>query len=322
MEQQTIIEDYNEDLKFENIRQLKPLNPNGKCLEEEKKKFIEIISFLDKINFDTNQQNGRPKFYFKDILKSLLIMSYNGMSYRRTESDLIELRDKRIINYIPKRSTLNKYMMLPKTKKIIEKLIEMSSLFFIEHEDTIILDSTWLSPRMYTGGYRKVYDKKSAPLQNLRKLHISCLQNSKIICCARTSKGTVHDNRLFNELVYSPIKNGFIINKLLADAGYTSKDNYAFCQSLNINKVFINFRSNSTTKRAKSKIWKTHLKMFKENPEEWHESYRFRVLVEGVFSTIKRKNLNYLRSKKEIAQDVELLLKCLVYNFTIICRYS
>jgi hypothetical protein len=48
----------------------------------------------------------------------------------------------------------------------------------------------------------------------------------------------------------------------------------------------------------------------------------FRALVEGVFSAIKRKHLNYLRSRNETAQDIELLLKCLVYNITVIGRYS
>jgi len=37
---------------------------------------------------------------------------------------------------------------------------------------------------------------------------------------------------------------------------------------------------------------------------------------------MKRKNLNYLRSRKEVAQDVEVLLKALVYNLTIIGKYS
>jgi len=34
------------------------------------------------------------------------------------------------------------------------------------------------------------------------------------------------------------------------------------------------------------------------------------------------KNLNYLRSRNTVAQDVELLLKVLVYNMTIIGKYS
>ena len=63
--------------------------------------------------------------------------------------------------------------------------------------------------------------------------------------------------------------------------------------------VFIDFKSNATLRRAKSDIWREKLRLYKEQKDIWNQSYRFRVLIEGVFSAIKRKNLNYLRSKKK-----------------------
>ncbi len=62
--------------------------------------------------------------------------------------------------------------------------------------------------------------------------------------------------------------------------------------------------------------------MYKNNPEKWHENIRYRVIVEGVFSAIKRKNTNYLRGRKENSQDCELLLKCLVYNLTLLRKFE
>ena len=183
-------------------------------------------------------------------------------------------------------------------------------------------DSTWFGERMYSGGYRKVYDKKNAPLTKVRKLHIACLKNSKIIACAIATKGTRHDSPVFEDLIKRIKLNGFQIKTLLADAGYSGKRNYALCKELGITDVFIDFKSNSTLRRAKSDIWREKLKLYKEQKEIWNQSYRFRVIVEGIFSAMKRKNLNYLRSKKEVAMDVEILLKCLVYNLTIIGKYS
>lgn len=321
MEIQNRLFDYDEDLKFENIKIL-DMKPNPKSLEKEKENFIKTMSnFIDQINFEENQCNGRPRFSVRDIIKSLLVMSYNGMSYRRTECDLKDLKEKGIINYVPSKSLLNKYMLLDETKKIMEKMIQTSSLFFVDYSHTLIVDSTWLSPRMYSGGYRRVYNKKDAPLQKLRKLHISCLKDSKIICCAKVTPGTIHDSTMFKELVHIPIKNGFNIDCILGDAGYSGKENYAFCEAINIKNIFIDFKSNNTLRRAKSIAWKRQLTMFKENPEIWHESYRFRVLVEQIFSSIKRKHTNYLRSRKDNSQDIELLLKCLVYNFCIIGKF-
>ncbi len=319
---QETLTSFDKNLRFENFRTLVKLKPNPKALEQEKRNFIDFMfSFIEGVDFEEDQCIGRPRFSIRDIIKSLLVMCYNGMSYRRTEPDLIDLKEKGIIKYVPSRSLLNKYMLLEETKKIMEKLIQMSSLFFIENEDTLIVDSTWLSPRMYSGGYKRVYDKKSTSLQKVRKLHVACLKNSRIICCAKATEGTLHDSRMFEELISTPIKNGFMIRKLLADAGYAGKENYALAQSLNIRSVFIDFRKNATSKHAKSQTYINQLKMFKEEPEQWHESYRFRVLIEGIFSAIKRKHTNYLRSRKDCSQDVELLLKCLVYNLIVSCKY-
>ena len=318
MESQNSLGEYFFDLKPQQ-HQVVTIAPPKKHLEFEKSNFIDIaFSFIDNVNFPNDQYEGRPRFNPKNLLKSLLIMAYNGMSYQRIESDLRELKEKGFISEIPKRSTMNKYMLEEETKKTIRKLIEMTSLPFVDSEDTLILDSTWFSPRMYTGGYRKVYDKRSGTLTKVRKVHISCLKNSRIICCAKATKGTDNDSPVLKELVSTPINNGFKIKTLLADAGYSGKENYAFCNHLNIRNIFINFKKNATRRRAKSQVWRNQLILFKERPDEWKETYRFRVIVEGIFSSMKRKNLNYLRSRKDISQDIELLLKCLVHNFTII----
>jgi transposase len=299
------------------------LHRNKITLEHEKENFItNLCDFIEPLNFEQLQVMGRPKANFKDIVKALCVMSYNGMSYRRTQSDLKWMFEQELIRYIPPRSTLNDYSNDENTRTIIEKLIQISALFFNENEDTAILDSTWFGERMYTGGYRKVYDKRNAPLQKVRKLHIACLKNSRVIAYAKATKGTQHDNTMFEELVIKVKKNGFNIKTLIADAGYTGKENYALCKDLGIMNVFIDFRSNATLRRAKSDIWREKLKMYKEQKDIWNQTYRFRVLVEGIFSAIKRKNLNYLRSKKETAMDVEILLKALCYNLTIIGKYS
>jgi hypothetical protein len=306
--------------------QFKPvitLQRNTLTLEKEKERFItNLCDFIEPLNFEQLQVMGRPKANFKDILKALCLMSYHGMSYRRTQSDLNWMFERELIKSIPPRSTLNDYSNNENTKALIEKLIQVSALFFNENEDTLILDSTWFGERMYSGGYRKVYDKKSSSLQKVRKIHVACLKNSKVIAYAKATKGTDNDSPLFEELVRAVVKNGFQIKTLLADAGYLSKNNYVICKELGILNAFIDFKSNNELRRAKSDLWREKLRLYREQKEVWNQTYRFRVIIEGVFSAMKRKNLNYLRSKKETAMDVELLLKALVYNLTIIGKYN
>ena len=299
------------------------LEKNKYHLEHEKEKFIiNLCNFIGSLDLKQIQTRGRPQSNIKDILKSFLIMSYNGMSYRRTQSDLRWMFENDLISFIPPRSTLNDYSNKESMKEIVTKIIQFSAEFFKDEEDTIILDSTWFGQRMYSGGYRKVYDKKNAPLNKVRKMHISCLRNSKIISCAIASIGSESDHARFKELIKNTLNNGFQIKTLIADAGYSSKDNYVFCRELGIKNVFINFKKNVTGKRPKSDIWREQLRLFREEKEIWNETYRFRVIVEGIFSVIKKKNLNYIRSKRPISKDVEVLLKALVYNLTIIGQYS
>ncbi len=147
-----------------NFKPVVALQPNKLTLEHEKEKFINnLCDFVESLNFEQLQVMGRPKANFKDILKAFLVMSYNGMSYRRAQSDLKKMYSEGLIQSIPPRSTLNDYANNESTKFLIEKLIQVSALFFAENEDTIILDSTWFGQRMYTGGFRKVHDKKHSP---------------------------------------------------------------------------------------------------------------------------------------------------------------
>ena len=319
MEQQLKLWKYEKELFG---RAVVSLEPNSNSLEQEKEKFIQnMSSFVDRLNFEVVQIVGRPKADFKAIIKGLLVMSYHGFSYRRALSDLRSIHNTGLISFVPSRSVLNLYANDVNTKQLISRMIQASATFFTEDENTIILDSTWMALQMYVGGYEKVHDKKSG-FDKCRKLHIAVLKNSKAIGYATTSKGTAHDSPFFEELVSTIVHNGFSITSLLADAGYSSKENYAICKELGIQDAYIDFRSNATAKRAKSDLWREKIKLFREQKEIWHESYKFRSIVEGVFSAIKRKHLNYLRSRNEVAQDNELLLKCLVYNITVIGRYT
>lgn len=285
-------------------------------LEKEKVNFLKSMCyFLDNLNLEEEQTNGRPKADSREILKHLLVMSYNAMSYRRAISDLQILETLGFIEKVISRSTLNDYANDEKTIEILERLIQISSTFFREQEDTLIVDSTWFGEKMYVGGYKEVHGNKKG-LTNTRKIHVGILQNSKVICYAKATKGTMHDCPAFEDIV-SEASRLFHLKFCLGDKGYCSKENYILCNELNI-KAFLDFKKNCRTARAKSSLWRDQLNIWKDKPDLWHERYRYRVVVEAVFSVIKKKHNSYLRSRKQNSRDVEMLLKCLVYNLSLI----
>lgn len=86
MEQQVKLQQFDKELFGKSIVKLEP---NRHSLELEKEKFIQnLCDFVEPLNFEQLQVMGRPRTNLKDIIKALCIMSFNGMSYRRTKSDL------------------------------------------------------------------------------------------------------------------------------------------------------------------------------------------------------------------------------------------
>jgi len=241
-------------------------------------------------------------------------MSYNAMSYRRAISDLKILYDLGYVGKVVSRSTLNDYANKKNTITLLQRLVQLSATYF-KNEDTLIVDSTWFGEKMYVGGYKDVHGNKKG-LDNTRKIHVGILKNSKIICYAKPTEGTMHDSPVFKEILIN-VSNLFNLKYCLGDKGYCSKDSYILCEEKGITP-YLDFRKNCKSARGRSNIWKQQIDIWKEKPQIWHESYRFRVTIEAVFSVIKKKHNNYLRSRNQNSRDIEMLLKCLVYNMTII----
>lgn len=293
-------------------------------LEVEKADFLDVLcQFVDGIDFWEENQTGRPRINTRDILKALLVMSYHSWSYRRSNSDIEKMKEESVISYVPKRATLNKYMRDPEFKQILERLVELSALSFVELEQTIIIDSTWFCNMIRLSSavrYKANRNVNIPPLEKTRKLHIVIGLKSKIIISARTSFGTVHDINFFKELLENTIKLGIRVKTLLADAAYNSKDNYILCENYGI-EAFLDFKKNASLGRDRSSLRRKQLILYKSHPELWHQSYNYRPIVEGVFSVMKRKGKNYIRGRQEISQDCEILLRVLWYNLTIISKH-
>ena len=288
-------------------------------LEKEKINFLKsMCNFLDSLDLEQKQINGRPKTNQQEILKHLLVMSYNAMSYRRAISDLDILKEQGFIEKLISRSTLNEYANSEETILLLERLIQISATFFRDNEDTLVVDSTWFGEKMYVGGYKEVHGNKRG-LTNTRKIHVGILKNSKAICYAKATNGTMHDCPAFKDILLGTSKL-FNLRFCLGDKAYCSKENYILCNDLEI-KAFLDFKKNYRAARGKSALWKDQINIWQNKPEIWHESYKYRVVIEAVFSAIKKKHNSYLRSRNQNSRDIEMLLKCLTYNLSLIGRH-
>ncbi len=298
---------------------------SSKHLEVEKETFTgTMVSVVDSVDFQEEYKEGRPPISRRDILKALLIMSYHSWSYRRAQTDIRDLYKKELMIKNPNRPSMNRCMNDQKFKNQLQKLIEFTGSYLMENEDTIIFDSTGFSKMLRLSASNMKYsphrNTRLPPLSKTRKLHVVIGKNSKAIICARTSIGTVHDSQYFKELFNNIIiEQKYPIKIILADSAYNSKEYFDLCEEHKI-EAFFDFKSNHVIGRSGSFLRKRQFNLYHDKPQQWHKTYNARTLIEIVFSAIKRKGKNYLRSRTEVAQDNEMLLKALWYNLCLIAK--
>src|SRR3989338_1750474 len=95
-----------------------------KACSSEKLMFFRILKdAVDHLMIEFEYKgNGRLPVYLADIVKSLCIRMYSNYSSWRAESELKIAQSMGVIDEVPKRSTLNKYLQSPKVAEILNKL--------------------------------------------------------------------------------------------------------------------------------------------------------------------------------------------------------
>ncbi len=107
------------------------------------------------------------------------------------------------------------------------------------------------------------------------------------------------------------------MREVLADKAYSSREMIAYIDGMGA-APFIPFRSNPTIKpNLKAPAWDRLFHFYNFKREEFLTHYHKRSDVESAFSSMKRKFGDFIRSRTEIAQKNEALLKVLAHN--IVC---
>ena len=105
------------------------------------------------------------------------------------------------------------------------------------------------------------------------------------------------------------------MKQVVADKAYASRHNFQTITMLNATP-FVPFKSTNNG-NSDSPLWNRLFHYFQMNRAEFLQQYHQRSNAESVFSAIKRKFSASVRSKTEVAQTNEVLLKVLRHN--IVC---
>jgi len=293
-----------------------------KACSQEKLMFLKILKdSVDNLTIDQEYKgNGRPPAHYRDVIKSLCIKSYNNYSSWRTESELRIARAMGVIDYIPKRSTLIKYMQHPKVTSILHKLYKVIAEPLSHVEVFFAADATGISNKYGNTRWMKIRHttKEGKHKREYSKLHIISGCKTNVICSARITRGSVHESPLFKTLLDDTARI-FNVKEVSADAGYLSKDNVKAIAKVGASP-YIMGKKNVNVPNTSNNAWGLMLRLWKKHQMYFAEHYHKRSNVESTFGALKRKFGDFCRCKKPESQENEILSRIVCYNAVILAE--
>jgi transposase len=193
---------------------------------------------------------------------------------------------------------------------VLHQLITASSLPLRAVETVFAPDSTGFS----TSRFVRWFDEKYGVTRSGRewfKAHVMCGTKTHIVTAVTIEGKDAADCPQFKPLVEKTAEN-FTVKEVPADKAYLSHDNLDLVHRLGGN-AYIPFKINSQPGESGSLWEKTYL-YYKLHQEEFLKHYHQRSNAESVFSMVKAKFRDHVRSKTDVAMRNEVLCKLLCHN--------
>jgi transposase len=203
----------------------------------------------------------------------------------------------------------------------LRELITQSSLPLKAIEVDFAVDSSGFSTGQFSRWFDVKYGK-SEDWRNWIKVHLMCGVKTNIVTSVEISGPHANDTTFLKPLLETTTRNGFQVKEVSADKGYDSFKNR--CLVLVKGGVpYIPFREGEKNKpnpSGKGELWKRMYHFYKFNEAEFKQHYHKRSNVETVFSMIKAKFGERLRSKSQVGQVNEALCKVLCHNLCCVIQ--
>lgn len=281
----------------------------------EKARFLELLYELCKGIDEPVQTFGRPRLSFAEMIFAAAFKTYSTVSSRRFISDLREAQGRGYVTKTPHFNSISNYLELESMTPYLKQLISESSLPLKAVECDFAADSSGFA----TGQFSRWFDAKYGEEEQQRdwiKVHVMCGVKTNIVTSVEVSGRHANDTTFLRPLLETTTRNGFQVKEVSADKGYDSFKNR--CLVLVKGGIpYIPFREGEKNKpnpSGKGELWKRMYHFYKFNEAEFKQHYHKRSNVETVFSMIKAKFGERLRSKTETSQINEALCKVLCHN--------
>jgi len=277
---------------------------------EEKRRFLTLLHDLCRDLPNPPQSGaGRKRSDMSDMVFTAVYKVYSTFSARRFATDLDDAFESgfltRRINGMMAWQFLESKLLTP----VLEQLITVSSLPLKAIETEFAVDSSGFS----TSRFVRWFDEKYGATRTGRewvKCHLACGVKTHVVTAVKILDKDAADCPQFKPLVNGTAKN-FTIKEVSADKAYLSAENVDAVFGHG-GTPFIAFKSNSTG--GAGGLFEKMFHYYSMNRDEFMSRYHKRSNVESVFSMVKAKFRDHVRSKTDVAQKNETLCKLLCHN--------
>lgn len=279
----------------------------------EKRVFLHLLADLcGTADEPPPKHTGRPPIPLRDRLFAAVFKVYSTVSSRRFQTDLRESREDGHIGAAPHFNVVLRVLDDADTTPVLRNLITASSLPLKAVETTFAADSSGFS----TNRFGRWFDAKYG-VERVRadwvKVHLMCGVRTHVVTAVEL--GNDHDGQMLPPLLKATTEN-FSVGDVCADKAYLSRDNLELVEKEG-GTPLIPFKVNSTGTK-KGEVWEKLFHYFSFHREEFVRRYHQRSNVESVFSMMKRKFGDGLRSKTLTALHNEALAKILCHNLVVL----
>ncbi len=260
------------------------------------------------------QITGRPRLGMRNSVYCAIEKVYSQLSSRRAYSLYSKAHDRLDIEKIPNFNAINKLLQREDITLVLNRLLVLSAMPLRGIESTFAQDSTGFRTSQFNQYGIEKYGKEKH--HRWVKAHALIGVKTNVIVGAKITGERVNDCPLLKPMLLEAYGNGFNIQELVADKGYSSNENHEVVNSIGA-VPYIAFKHNAAVRWYSSNTWSKMYHYFMMNRDDFMTHYHLRSNIESTFKAVKMKFGDKLKSKNFIAQKNELLCKFIAHN--IVC---
>lgn len=252
---------------------------------------------------------GRERMPLSDRLFSVCFKVWSAMSSRRFNGDLQEAHERGFLSKPLHPNKVNCFMEEEELTPYLRALVVRSALPLRAVETTFAVDSSGFSTNRFVRWYDHKYGVERKE-HDWVKVHLACGTTTQVVTAVAIYNRDAADCPILPELL-NTTRETFTVKEMSADKGYLSVENVeAVFDAGGI--PFIAPKVNTTG--AAGGLFEKMYHFYQYRREEFLAHYHRRSNVESVFSAVKRKFGDAVRSKTPKAMHNEVLAKLVCHN--------